>query len=70
MTNQLIPMTNQLIELQTINDQELLTATGGGLFADITNTVVSVVPGIGTANTFSGAIGGPTAGDLLEKAFA
>ena len=23
-------MTNQLIELQTINDQELLTATGGG----------------------------------------
>ena len=28
-SHQLIPMTNQLIELQTINDQELQTATGG-----------------------------------------
>ena len=63
-------MTNQLTNLQAINDQDLLTATGGGLFADIANTVVGFVPGIGTANTISGVAGGPTAGDLLEKAFA
>ena len=63
-------MTTQFIELQTINDQELLTATGGGLFADIANTAIRFVPYVGTANTLSGAIGGPTAGDLLEKAFA
>jgi len=63
-------MTTQFIELETINDQELQAATGGGLFADITNTVVGFVPYLGTANTISGVTGGPTAGDLLEKAFA
>ena len=63
-------MTTQFTNLQAINDQELQAAAGGGLFADIANTVVGFVPGIGTANTISGEIGGPTAGDLLEKAFA
>ena len=63
-------MTNQLTNLQAINDQELQAAAGGGLFADIANTVVGFIPGIGTANTISGVAGGPTAGDLLEKAFA
>ena len=63
-------MTTQFTNLQTINDQELQAAAGGGLFADITNTVVGFVPGIGPANTISGVAGGPTAGDLLEKAFA
>ena len=63
-------MTNQLTNLQAINDQELQAAAGGGITADITNTLFGFVPGIGTVNTISGEIGGPTAGDLLEKAFA
>ena len=63
-------MTTQFTNLQAINDQELQAAAGGGLFADITNTVVGFVPYLGTANTISGVAGGPTAGDLLEKAFA
>ena len=63
-------MTTQFTNLQAINDQELQAAAGGGLFADITNTVVGLVPYLGTANTISGVAGGPTAGDLLEKAFA
>ena len=63
-------MTNQLTNLQAINDQELQAAAGGGFVADIANTVVGFIPGIGTANTISGVAGGPTAGDLLEKALA
>ena len=61
-------MSDQTLEFLT--DAELQAASGGGLFADIANTVVGFVPGIGTANTISGVAGGPTAGDLLEKAFA
>ena len=63
-------MTNQLTNLQAINDQDLLAASGAGLFADITNTLVGFVPYLGAANTISGVAGGPTAGDLLEKAFS
>ena len=61
-------MSDQTLEF--ITDAELQAASGGGLFADIANTVVGFVPGIGTANTISGVAGGSTAGDLLEKAFA
>ena len=61
-------MSDQTLEFLT--DAELQAASGGGLFADIANTVVGFVPGIGTANTISGVAGGSTAGDLLEKAFA
>ena len=61
-------MSDQTLEF--ITDAELQAASGGGLFADIANTVVGFVPGVGTANTISGVAGGRTAGDLLEKAFA
>ena len=63
-------MTTQFTNLQAINDQELQAAAGGDFLGDITNTVVGFVPYLGTANTISGVAGGPTAGDLLEKAFA
>ena len=63
-------MTTQFIELETINDQELLNATGGGITADITNTLFGLVPYAGSANNISDLAGGPTVGSLVEGIFS
>ena len=50
-------MTNQLIELQTINDQELLTATGGGAGATL-GWAFANIPTLGIPILVDAATGG------------
>ena len=64
-------MTTQFFELETINDQELQVAAGGGLIAGVFDTVAPLFPGVGggisAISSVSNFFGGPTVGKLVER---
>lgn len=59
-------MTTQFIELETINEDDLKTVQGGGVWKEVVNIGVGLIPGVGLANKCLGLAGGPTIGDLVE----
>ena len=58
-------MTTQTFDAQTINEDDLEGVQGGGFWKDVVNVAVGFTP-LGPINRISGALGGPTAGDLVE----
>ena len=56
---------------QTINDKDLQAINGGGFLAGVCDVTMAMTPGagaIGAASAISQALGGPTAGGLVEAA--
>ena len=58
-------MTTQTFDAQNINEDDLEAVQGGGFWKDVVNVAVGFTP-LGPINRISGALGGPTAGDLVE----
>ena len=59
-------MTTQTFAAQAINEDDLEAVQGGGFWKDVVNGAVGLIPGVGPINTISNALGGPSAGDLVE----
>ena len=58
-------MTTQTFDAQTLNEDDLEAVQGGGFWKDVVNVAIGFTP-LGTINSISNVLGGPSFGDLVE----